>query len=154
MLLTKTVCFCKLTVHLTHRSLSGTARLCTEGLVSSFQSFFAYEDRAVASYFAMFTLFRRGMGSVCGGGLLCQPVLLPSMQFSPDICSSFTRKQHFIQISRYSVLKNKFCSNRPIPRFRPRFRVRGNHRALLMLLRSNREHSSKSIYTICQSKVK
>ena len=125
-ILTKTVCFCKTTVHLTHRSPWGTARLCTEGVVSSFQSF---EDRAVVSCFAMLTLFCRKMGSVCGGGLLCHPDLLPSMQFSPDIRSSSIQKQHFSQMMSNSAIfhvKNKFRFNRPIPRFRDR----GNHRAL------------------------
>ena len=37
------------------------------------------------------------------------------------------------QFPQYSTLKNRFSFNPPIPRFRPRFHDRGNHRALLTL---------------------
>ena len=91
---------------------------------------------------AMLTLFWRGSGSVCGegggGDLLCYPDLLPSLQFSLDICSTSTRKQQSVklsQIPQYSALKSRFRFNRPVPQFRPWFRDRGNHRALHLLMR-------------------
>ena len=48
-----------------------------------------------------------GVGGVgAGGDLLCHPDLLPSVQFSSDIRSSSTRKQHFSEIMSNSVI---FC---------------------------------------------
>ena len=93
---------CKTTVHLTHTSHSGTAWLCTQGSMSNFSVFSHTKTDAVGSRFAMLTLFWRGRGSVCGGGLLCHPDLLPSMQF--DIHSSSTWKQHFSEIMSNSVI--------------------------------------------------
>ena len=71
------------------------------------------------------------------GGLLCHPDLLPFMQFSPDILplaheNSISVK--LCEIPRYSILRNRFCFHRPLPRFHPQFHDCRNHRALLNLL--------------------
>ena len=63
-----------------------------------FLCFFVDKDGVLGSHFAILTLFWRGRGSVCGGGLLCQTDLLPSVQFSSDIHSFSTQKQHFSEI--------------------------------------------------------
>ena len=96
--------------------------------------FFANEDRAVGSCFAMLTLFWRRRGSVCGWvPLLCHPDLPPSVQFSPDMFLFHTKtafQWNYIklcQILWYSALKNRFHFNWPIPEFCPRFCERGNH---------------------------
>ena len=69
--------------------------------MSSFSVFSTTKTEPWAATLPCFHCFDGGDQSMeegGGGDLLCHPDLLPSVQSSPYICSSSTRKQHFSEI--------------------------------------------------------
>ena len=79
-----------------------------------------------------YNCFDRGVQSVegaCCATQFCFPPCSFPQTYVPLLHEN-SISMKLCQIPRYSVLNNRFHFNWPIPRFRPQFCDRGNHRAL------------------------
>lgn len=113
---------CTITVHLTHESRLGTARLCTAGLAWSSAVFSQMQTEPLAAASPCLHCFERGgaqfvQGACCVTQMCFPPCSFPQTYVPPPDENVSAVK--LCQIPRYSALKSRFRFNRPIPRFRP-----------------------------------